>query len=81
MQRRLLQKSFPRGTARSAAPASGASAAEEDAKQQKIQDDAGIKYVDLGPAFAQKAEDLYWEVLAKGDPEFVRKVRPLLSGK
>lgn len=55
--------------------------AEENAKQQKIQDDAGIKYVDLGPAFAQKAEDLYWEVLTKGDPEFVKKVRPLLSGK
>jgi TRAP-type C4-dicarboxylate transport system substrate-binding protein len=55
--------------------------AEENARQQKVQDDAGIKYVDLGPAFAQKAEDLYWEVLTKGDPEFVKKVRPLLSGK
>jgi TRAP-type C4-dicarboxylate transport system substrate-binding protein len=55
--------------------------AAEDGKQQAIQDQAGIKYVDLGPAFASQAEELYWEVLAKGDPEFVRKVRPLLSGK
>ena len=55
--------------------------AAEDGAQQAVQDKAGIKYVDLGPAFAQKAEDLYWEVMAKGNPEFVRKVRPLLSGK
>jgi TRAP-type C4-dicarboxylate transport system substrate-binding protein len=55
--------------------------AAEDGKQQAVQDQAGIKYVDLGPGFAQKAEELYWEVLTKGDPEFVRKVRPLLSGK
>jgi TRAP-type C4-dicarboxylate transport system substrate-binding protein len=55
--------------------------AAEDGAQQAVQDKAGIKYVDLGPGFAQKAEDLYWEMLAKGNPEFVRKVRPLLSGK
>ncbi len=55
--------------------------AAEDGKQQKVQDDAGIKYVDLGPGFAKKAEDLYWETLSKGDPAFVRKVRPLLGGK
>src|SRR5919108_3086874 len=53
----------------------------ENGKQQKVQDEAGIKYVDLGPGFARKAEELYWEVLAKGDPDFVKKVRPLLSGK
>ncbi len=55
--------------------------AAEDGAQQAVQDKAGIKYVDLGPAFAKKAEDLYWEVMAKGNPEFVRKVRPLLSGE
>jgi TRAP-type C4-dicarboxylate transport system substrate-binding protein len=55
--------------------------AAEDGKQQKVQDDAGIKYVDLGPGFAKKAEDLYWETLSKGDAAFVRKVRPLLGGK
>jgi TRAP-type C4-dicarboxylate transport system substrate-binding protein len=53
--------------------------AEEDGKQQAVQDQAGIQYVDLGPGFAQQAEDLYWEVLGKGNPEFVRKIRPLLS--
>jgi TRAP-type C4-dicarboxylate transport system substrate-binding protein len=53
----------------------------ESGKQQKVQDEAGIRYVDLGAGFALKAEELYWEVLGKGDPEFVRKVRPLLSGQ
>jgi hypothetical protein len=53
----------------------------ENAKQQKVQDDAGIKYVDLGPGFAQKAEDLYWQEMEKGDAQFAKKVRPLLSGQ
>jgi TRAP-type C4-dicarboxylate transport system substrate-binding protein len=53
----------------------------ESGKQQQIQDAAGIKYVDLGAGFALKAEELYWEVLTRGDTEFVRKVRPLLSGQ
>jgi TRAP-type C4-dicarboxylate transport system substrate-binding protein len=53
----------------------------ESGKQQQIQDAAGIKYLDLGTGFALKAEELYWEVLTRGDPEFVRKVRPLLSGQ
>jgi len=53
----------------------------ESGKQQAVQDQAGIKYVDLGPAFASQAEELYWELLGKGNPEFVNKVRPLLSGK
>jgi TRAP-type C4-dicarboxylate transport system substrate-binding protein len=55
--------------------------AAEDGKQTKVQNDAGIKYVDLGPGFAQKAEDLYWKEMEKGDAAFVKKVRPLLSGK
>ncbi|MDH5220832.1 MAG: TRAP transporter substrate-binding protein DctP [Betaproteobacteria bacterium] len=53
----------------------------ESGKQQRAQDEAGIKYVDLGAGFARQAEELYWEVLTKGDPEFVHKVRPLLSGR
>jgi TRAP-type C4-dicarboxylate transport system substrate-binding protein len=53
--------------------------AEEDGRQQAVQDQAGIQYVDLGAGFARQAEELYWEVLGKGNPEFVRKVRPLLS--
>jgi TRAP-type C4-dicarboxylate transport system substrate-binding protein len=53
----------------------------ENGAQLAVQDKAGIKYVDLGAGFAQKAEDLYWEMLARGNPGFVGKVRPLLSGK
>lgn len=55
--------------------------AEEDAHQLALQDKAGIKAVDMGPDFALRAEEIYWQDLAKGDPEFVKKVRPLLSGK
>jgi len=55
--------------------------AEESGRQQAVQEQAGIKYVDLGAGFAQKAEELYWEVLGKGNPDFVKKARPLLSGK
>jgi len=55
--------------------------AEENGRQQAAQDQAGIKYVDLGAGFSLQAEELYWEVLGKGNPEFVKKVRPLLSGK
>ena len=55
--------------------------AEEDAHQLAVQEKAGIKAVDLGPDFANQAEEIYWQDLAKGDPEFVKKIRPLLSGK
>jgi TRAP-type C4-dicarboxylate transport system substrate-binding protein len=54
--------------------------AAENGRQQAVQDQAGIKYVDLGAGFADQAEELYWQVLTKGNPEFVQKVRPLLSG-
>jgi hypothetical protein len=55
--------------------------AEEDAAQMAAQAKAGIKVVDMGAAFANEAEEIYWQDLAKGDPEFVKKIRPLLSGK
>ena len=55
--------------------------AAEDAQQKAVQEKAGIKAVDMGPDFAARAEEIYWQDLAKGDAEFVRKIRPLLSGK
>jgi TRAP-type transport system periplasmic protein len=55
--------------------------AEEDAHQLAVQEKAGIKAVDMGADFALRAEEIYWQDLAKGDPEFVKKIRPLLSGK
>jgi len=55
--------------------------AAEDAHQKAAQEKAGIKVVDMGADFAARAEEIYWQDLAKGDPEFVRKIRPLLSGK
>jgi TRAP-type transport system periplasmic protein len=52
---------------------------EIDVEQEGLQKKAGIEYVDLGPQFAEKAEDIYWSELAKGDPDFVKKIRPLLT--
>ncbi|MGA8050366.1 MAG: TRAP transporter substrate-binding protein DctP [Burkholderiales bacterium] len=52
---------------------------EENARQEAAQKEAGVQYVDLGADFAAKAEEIYWADLAKGDPEFVKKIRPLLS--
>jgi TRAP-type C4-dicarboxylate transport system substrate-binding protein len=53
--------------------------ADENQRQLAAQKKAGIRYVNLGPAFAANAEEIYWADLAKGDPEFVKKIRPLLS--
>lgn len=53
----------------------------EDAHQLSVQEKAGVKAVGLGADFALRAEEIYWQDLAKGDPEFVSKIRPLLSGK
>ncbi|MEZ5650228.1 MAG: TRAP transporter substrate-binding protein DctP [Burkholderiaceae bacterium] len=53
--------------------------AEEDGKQMAAQKASGIESVDLGADFAQKAEDTYWADLEKADPEFVGKVKPLLT--
>ena len=50
-----------------------------NAKQFAAQKKAGIKVIDLGPGFAEAAEEIYWSDLAKGDPEFVKKIRPLLK--
>ncbi len=55
--------------------------ADEDAVQKAAQAKAGVKTVDMGADFAMRAEETYWQDLAKGDPEFVKKIRPLLSGK
>jgi len=51
----------------------------ENEKQMAAQKAAGIEVVDMGADFAQKAEDIYWEDLAKGDAEFVEKIKPLLT--
>jgi TRAP-type C4-dicarboxylate transport system substrate-binding protein len=55
--------------------------ADEDTHQKAQQQKSGVQTVDMGADFALKAEEIYWQDLAKGDPEFVGKIRPLLSGK
>lgn len=53
--------------------------AEEDARQLQQLRQAGIEYVDLGPAFARKPEDIYWGMLEKAEPELVQQARPLFA--
>ncbi len=51
----------------------------EDAKRIARQTKAGIKYVDLGPGFKKRAHEIYWAALQKADPDFVKKIKPLLT--
>lgn len=53
--------------------------AAEDGNQAKAQVEANIKYVDMGADFAERAENMYWEQLSRANPEFIRKIRPLLQ--
>lgn len=51
----------------------------ETERRIELQKKAGIKYVDLGPEFTKRAHEIYWAALEKADPEFVRKIKPLLT--
>lgn len=53
--------------------------AAEDAAQLAALEGAGIEYVDLGPDFARRAEELLWTQLEQAEPEFVQQIRPLLT--
>ena len=52
---------------------------EYGAGEAKKQADAGIKVIDLGPGFRQRAHDLYWEALGKASPENVAKLKKMLT--
>lgn len=51
----------------------------EDARQTALLEKAGVEYIDLGPEFARKPEDIYWAMLDKAEPDYVRRVKPLLT--
>ena len=48
------------------------------ANEVKKQDDAGVKVINLGAKFRQRAHDLYWAALEKASPDNVRKLKKLL---
>ncbi len=48
-------------------------------KEEAAQTKAGIKYVDLGSGFRDKATELYWADLRRANPAFIDKIRPLLT--
>lgn len=51
----------------------------QNKKEVAAQDKAGIKYVDLGKAFSDKATELYWADLRNANPTFIDRIRPLLT--
>ena len=55
------------------------SAAEKNAAERKRQADAGIKTIDLGPAFRKQAYEAYWAEMTKRAPEQVKALRPLFD--
>lgn len=52
--------------------------ADKDKSETEVQDKAGVKYVDLGPAFSKRAADIYWADLEKSDPANVKALKKLL---
>ncbi len=51
----------------------------KDAAEEKVQADAGVKYIDLGPAFPKRADDAYWDDLIKKSPQHMTELRRLVS--
>ena len=51
----------------------------QSAKETEMQNKGGIKYVDLGDGFRQKAVALYKAEIRKSNPAFVDKIWPLLQ--
>lgn len=54
--------------------------AAEDDVQRQVFKRAGITYGELDRSIMLKAEEDYWNILAKANPEFIGKVKPLLTG-
>ena len=53
--------------------------AERDQEEEKIQAEAGIKYVDMGPAFAKRGNDTRWAELEKYSPQHIPHLRKLMT--
>lgn len=51
----------------------------QNAREIAAQKKAGIKYVDLGPGFRKRAHDAAWGEYERIDPDFTKKIRPLLT--
>jgi len=47
--------------------------------EEKIQRDAGVQYIDLGPTLPRRADDAYWEDLVKKSPVHMPHLRKLVS--
>jgi len=51
----------------------------QDAAEDKILKDAGVQFIDLGPAFSKRAHDAYWADLAAKSPQHIPHLRKLVS--
>ena len=52
--------------------------AEQDAKEEAKQKEAGIEVTDMGAAHKQTAHDLYWADLEKASPNAIKELKTLL---
>ena len=50
----------------------------QNRKEEAAQNKSGIRYVDLGQGFSDKATELYWADLRRINAAFADKIRPLL---
>jgi TRAP-type C4-dicarboxylate transport system substrate-binding protein len=53
-------------------------AADRSLLEAKRQQESGVKVVNLGPAFAERAETIYWDELAKASPTTIPILKRLL---
>ncbi len=53
--------------------------AARDAEEDKLQSAAGVKYVDMGPGFAKRANDLRWTELQSHSHEHIAHLRKLMT--
>jgi TRAP-type C4-dicarboxylate transport system substrate-binding protein len=51
----------------------------QSGKESASQDKNGVKFVDMGQAFHDKAVELYWADLRAANPTFIDKIRPLIT--
>jgi TRAP-type C4-dicarboxylate transport system substrate-binding protein len=52
---------------------------ERDAEEERIQSTAGVKYIDMGPAFTQRAHQVRWAELEKHSPQHIPHLRKLMT--
>lgn len=53
--------------------------AERDVEEDKALESGGVKIVDMGPSFSQRAHEARWAVLEKNSPQHIAHLRKLMT--